>query len=373
MRRQFLLATVGVIAIAFCAACQGGNKEESKESAIFAPPDWGMDKWKDLPENPLIDPEIYNLPELVIGDPQILTPGEFDEQWHAFFHGFSHDEKGWHTWFFHSVSPDGLKWKEVSREEGEIGIQYLFSDGEKWIQYYTATTHAMGDKALKKKYGTIIRARTTTDFVNWTEPVNLLMPELPKEREGSSIEARNPCVIQLPDGRYRMYYSAGMVYLDDAGYGEPKYIFCAEADNPLGPFVKREQPVLAPDANLPFRNYGCGGFKVFGYKNGYLAFYNPIYIDEEKKSRSEIRMLYSEDGLDWKEAPSNPIVQPDSAFAWRSAIIYQLDVVPWKNDLLMYFNAREGWRGGAERIGAVRLELGKEASLVKLKKPIIKK
>ena len=366
MNRKVFLAT-GISAL--LVACHSGSVNKAPVSpASFTAPDWGESKWTDLPENPLIDPAGYGLPELVIGDPQILTPGEFDTQWHAFYHGFSHDEKGWRTWFFHSVSEDGLRWKEVFREEGEVGIQYLFCDGNRWIQYYTATTAAIGNKELKKKYHTIIRARTTTDFVHWSEPVDLVMPELPKEREGSGIEARNPCVIQLPDGRYRMYYSAGMVFLKDAGYGEPKYIFCAEADDPLGPFIKKEEPVLAPDIDLPYRNYGCGGFKVFGYNNGYIAFYNPIYIDNEEKSRSEIRMLTSKDGLEWEEADCNPIVKPDPDIPWRSAIIYQLDVVSWKGALLMYFNAREGWRGGAERIGAVRLDLNGETPLVKLRK-----
>ncbi|MCO5236203.1 MAG: hypothetical protein M9933_08035 [Chitinophagaceae bacterium] len=353
----------------FCSCHHNPSGYSSASETDFTAPAWGGERWKDVPENPLIDPVHFNLPELVIGDPQILTPGEFDNQWHAFYHGFSHDEKGWHTWFFHSASDDGLHWKEVSREQGEVGIQYLTNDGDRWIQYYTATTNAMEDTALKRKYHNIIRARTTTDFVNWTQPVNLILPELPREREGDKAgkEARNPCVIRLPDGRYRMYYSAGTVYLNDAGYEEPKYIFCAEADNPLGPFTKREDPVLQPDPDLPFRNYGCGGFKVFGYRDGYLAFYNPIYIDPEQKSRSEIRMLYSKDGLEWKEAENNPVVKPDPGIAWRSAIIYQLDVVPWENSLLMYFNAREGWRGGAERIGAVKLDLNNEEPLFKLR------
>jgi hypothetical protein len=79
-------------------------------------------------------------------------------------------------------------------------------------------------------------------------------------------------------------------------------------------------------------------------------------------------MLTSKDGLEWEEADCNPIVKPDPDIPWRSAIIYQLDVVPWKGALLMYFNAREGWRGGAERIGAVRLDLNGETPLVKLRK-----
>lgn len=347
----------------FLSACA---TKPQPQHALFDIPDWQYDKWKEVPENPLIDPAGFGLPELVIGDPQLLTPGAHDDRWHAFYHGFSHDSEGWHTWFFHSVSPDGLQWEEQFREEGEVGIQYLFKDGDRWIQYYTATTKAIGDEALRKKYGTIIRARTTTDFENWSEPVDLIMPDLPLEREGSGIEARNPCVIRLPDGRYRMYYSAGMVFLDDAGYGEPKYIFCAESDHPMGPFTKRETPVLAPDKDIPFRNHGCGGFKAFGYKDGYVAFYNPIYIDEEGKSRSEIRMLVSQDGLDWQEAYTDPIVKPEADIPWRSAIIYQLDVVPWNDALFMYFNAREGWRGGAERIGAVKLDLDGAEPLVKL-------
>lgn len=366
MKVSLLLALCLWITISGCYTPQ--NSHVNRRSAGFTAPDWKESKWQDLPENPLIDPAGFGLPELVIGDPQILTPGSFDQQWHAFYHGFSHDEKGWHTWFFHSVSHDGLHWSEVSREEGEVGIQYLFSDGDQWIQYYTATTRAMKDTSFRKKYHTIIRARTTTDFNTWSEPVNLIMPELPKEREGSGIEARNPCVVLLPNGRYRMYYSAGMVFLNDAGYGEPKYIFCAESDNPLGPFVKNPNPVLAPDPRLSFRNYGCGGFKVFGYKDGYIAFYNPIYIDAQQQSRSEIRMLVSKDGLSWEEAVGNPVVRPNPNVPWRSAIIYQLDVVHWQNSLLMYFNAREGWRGGAERIGAVKLNLNGETPVRKLSK-----
>lgn len=366
MRPVFLIIMSLVFIVVSCRSGISNNKFEDTDVRMDLVPTWAAREWKEIRENPLIDPKGFGLPELVIGDPQILTPGQFDEQWHAFYHGFSHDSEGWHTWFFHSVSPDGFTWEEESREKGEVGIQYLFSDGERWIQYYTATTAFMEDQSLRKKYGTIIRARTTTDFKTWSEPVDLIFPELPQEREGKSKEARNPCVIKLPDGRYRMYYSAGMVHLEDAGYGEPKYIFYAESDHALGPFVKHEEPILSPDSTLFFRNHGCGGFKVFGYQDSYVAFYNPIYIDQDNNSRSEIRMLTSKDGLDWKEADNNPIVKPEPTIDWRSAIIYQLDVVHWDDALLMYFNAREGWRGGEERIGAVKMTLNGESPLVKL-------
>ena len=186
------------------------------------------------------------------------------------------------------------------------------------------------------------------------------------EQEGKKIEARNPCMILLPDGRYRLYYSAGTVWLDDCDFEEPKYIFCAESDNPLGPFTKIAAPILLPDENLPFRNYGCGAIKVYGYGDGYLAFYNPIYIDDGGNSRSEIRMLVSDDGLEWTEAPCNPVIAPTEDGGWRSAIVYQLDVVCFENTARIYFNARDSWEGGVERIGCCVLDLDGDLPIRKL-------
>jgi hypothetical protein len=331
----------------------------------FPVPDWGESRWIEIPENPLIGTE-YKEPKMAIGDPQVLTPEDFDGKWHVFFHGFGFTKGA--TTFFHQISEDGLHWQEVSRQNGEVGIQYVFCDGDRWIQYYTCFTKKTDSPELKK-YHTVIRARTTRDFVNWTEPVDLIFPDSAAEREGYKLlEARNPCVILLPDGRYRMYYSAGTIFLKDAGYEEPRCIFYAEADNPLGPFKKTEKPILAPDVNLPYRNLGAGAIKVFGYGDGYLAFYNPLYMDRNQNSRAAIRMLVSDNGLSWQEADCNPIVTPQPSIAWRSAIVYQLDVVNWKDSLWMYFNAREGWRGGIERIGCCRLPLNGATPVRKLQK-----
>lgn len=358
-----------IFAIFFIAmllySCGQSGKPVTDAKVSFIVPNWGESHWVDLPENPLIGNE-YDNPEMAIGDPQILTPNDFDGKWHMFFHGFHFAPDA--TTFFHQVSDDGIHWQEVERVNGEIEMQYLFCDGDQWIQYYTCTTSKTGNCELKKKGSNIIRARTTKDFVTWTEPVDLIYPETPAEREGYNVQARNPCVILLPNGKYRLYYSAGTVHLRDAGYGEPKYIFCAESDNPLGPFIKLGDPILSPDVNLPYRNYGCGAIKVFGYENGYVAFYNPIYIDREQKSRSEIRMLVSDDGLSWIEADDNPIIAPNPAYPWRSAIVYQLDVVNHNDALWMYFNAREGWRGGIERIGSCRLPLNGATPVRKLEK-----
>lgn len=301
----------------------------------FKVPDWGQERWKEVPENPLIG---YDYARWAIGDPQVLLPDDFDGQWHIFYHGYLGDESK--IAFFHHTSPDGFHWSAPVRwDDWTVGQNYMFYDGEQWIMYYTCDLRSRPDEM--KRYGchSMIRCKTTKDFVQWSKEYDIILPETELEREGKQIQARNPCVIALPDGRVRLYYSAGTVWLEDAGYEEPKYIFCAEADSPFGPFNRGFEPVLSPDTSLPYRNYGCGAIKVYSYESGYLAFYNPIYLDSEGASRSQIRMLASEDGFHWTEAECNPIIVPDKG--WKKAIVYQLDAVTYQDEIRMYFNARD--------------------------------
>jgi len=333
-------------------------------SVSFKIPDFGHEKWSEVPENPLI---AYDKNEKsAIGDPQVLLPGEFDDQWHIFFHGFFYNPS--RIMFFHHVSPDGINWTEKHRwYDWLVGQNYMFPDGNRWILYHTCVLPFAPE--LEKQYGcmTIIRAKTTVDFETWNGDYDIILPETPEEREGTVIEARNPCMIRLPDGRYRLYYSAGTVNLPDAGYEEPKYIFCAESDNPLGPFVKCGAPILSPDPAIDHRNFACGAIKVYGYGDKYLAFYNPIYIDKENHSRSQINLLASDDGIEWYEAPCNPIITP-AGEGWRKAIVYQLDAVTWQDEMRIYFNARDNWRGGIERIGCCRFPLNGAEGVRKLTK-----
>ena len=51
-------------------------------------PMWQSENWEDYPENPVIGHFGLEGKDVVIGDPQILMPGDFDGRWHAFYHGF---------------------------------------------------------------------------------------------------------------------------------------------------------------------------------------------------------------------------------------------------------------------------------------------
>ena len=141
-----------------------------------------------------------------------------------------------------------------------------------------------------------------------------------------------------------------MVKLQDCGYEEPKYISFAESDSPLGPYEKLGRPIIAPDADNPYRNLGAGAIKVYSYNGGFLGLYNSIYVDDKGHSRSAINLLLSEDGENFEEAPFNPIVLPTGR-GWNSDLVYQLDLVRWGEELRLYYNAREGQEEGIERIG----------------------
>ena len=315
-------------------------------------PDWQRENWIEAQGNPVVNYRTEDGVKTAIGDPTVLIPGEFDDGWHLFCHGFRNDNYA--PRLFHFVSENGDCWDMKRMVDIEANPTYLFRDGSRWILYYTA---ALLDKTQQEKYGAInvIRARVSDDLENWSEPVDLLMPELPWERETDPsevwrVEVRNPCVCKLPNGRYRMYYSGGTVLLRDCGYEEPKYIGYAESDSPLGPFVKAAEPILGPDAAMAHRNYGAGAPKVFRWREQFLGLYNSIYVDENQVSRSAINLLLSSDGISWEEAPFNPIILPTDK-GWNSNLIYQLDLVQLGDELRIYYNARSGAADAAEGIG----------------------
>lgn len=304
-------------------------------------PAWGAEKWKDLPENPLIGPADagQDKDRGVIGDPQVILPGEFDGRWHMFFIGRGH--------FYRFDSSDGIRWEFVYDHLWNSGPACVTSDGRTWLAYYTRVTAGTA-------YSTIC-ARTSGDLANWSEPVELLAPQLDWEREGRVVQVRNPNLVMLPDGRFRLYYSGGTVWMHDMNFEEPKYVGFAESDSPLGPFVKHPAPILGPDSTKAYRQHGAGAMKVFAYGDAFLGLANGLYIDADNHTRSAIDVLMSEDGIDWRDAPYNPILAP-SGEGWKQALVYQLDLRWHQGALWLFYNAREGWPKAREWIGCSTLD-----------------
>lgn len=297
-------------------------------------PEWGPEKWRDLPENPLVEPPRGPSPGNVIGDPQIILPGEYDEYWHMFAHS-----KGR---IYHLRSCDGIHWEYLKALPFSGGLTYIYKEDYIWYLFYTN----YDDRPPNTK----ICMRKSVDLENWSDEHVLLKPELPWELEGRCKQVRNPCLVKI-GGRYRLYYSGGTIWLEDCGYEEPKYVSFAEAEDIYGPYERYGEPILRPDPKIPYRNFGAGALKVYKWRGEYLGFNNGIYKDEEGRSRSAICLLVSLDGIRWIDAPFNPIISPTTD--WKNALVYQLDLVfNYKGRTIIYYNARQGWHGGVERIGA---------------------
>jgi len=302
-------------------------------------PAWEADKWEDLAQNPLIGPVEKDRPDGVIGDPQVILPGEFDDRWHLFSIGSGH--------FYRFDSRNGVDWTLLYNYFWNSGPTCVTSDGRKWIAYYSLHNWPVSPDST-------ICARTSTDLVHWSDPVEIIVPDLDWEHEGRVVQVRNPNLVMLPDGRFRLYYCGGTVWMHDMNFEEPKYIGFAESDNPLGPYVKHDKPILGPDPGNHYRNYGSGAMKVFRYNDIFLGLANGIYIDESNHTRSAIGVLMSNDGIKWHDAPYNPIIMP-SGKGWKNALIYQLDLRWYEGKLWLFYNAREGWAQAKEWIGCSTL------------------
>lgn len=286
--------------------------------------------WTDHAKNPLIDPP---WPEFLIADPTFAAPGNTpDGLWHLFAHGIF---LGIH----HFVSKDGVRWRRVGRVAQGMR-PFLWREDDRWLLFF---------ERMPVPWRSAIAVTTSTDLVRWTRPRQVLAPSLPWE--GGFVRTNgNPSLVKW-QGRYRLYFSAGISWLRDCGFPEPRHIGFAESDRPEGPFVKHPTPILSPDPAVPHRNLGAGAIKVLAAPDGGLwGFTNGIYIDDQGRSRSDIRLMTSPDGLAWTYASEQPLVTFEGE-GWKRALVYALDVRRVGDAWVMFYNARDGWRKGRERIG----------------------
>ncbi len=275
-----------------------------------------------------------------MGDPCVLPPERCpDGRWRL----FCNNVQG----IYQYVSGDGLSW-ELEQRVAAAGFRA-------WVIPWDDRYHLFYQRFHSLFRRSVLVHRSSDDLRRWSEARAVLRPELPWE--GSHVS--NACVLPAPEGGLWMYYSADQVYLPDMGFWEPAVIARAWAPAPEGPWRKREEPVLGPEPGHPFREAGAGAMKVYAdLLDGWLTgFQNGIYRDAQGRSTSAILLLRSRDGIRWEEHPANPILAPSGGEPrWRRAQVYQMDVLRVGSGLWMYFNARDGWRLGVERIGLSILE-----------------
>jgi len=302
----------------------------------------GLGEWREDPGNPLIRPPPLSP---VIADPTFLTPEETpDGLWHLFAHSLF----GVHQF----VSRDGRAFERTATVVRNALRPFVLRVERGFWLFYEKPRLML--PILPLPWRSHVEARFSTDLRGWDSPVVVLRPELAWHAEARrGVAVGNPCVVELPDGGWRLYYSAGLVFLADCGFCEPRFIGVATADRPEGPYRPEPEPMLGPSTADPRCNLGAGAIKVLRHEGAFLGFQNGIYTDPlHGRSRSAIRLLTSTDGLAWRPAREEPIIAPTTG--WKASHVYACDVKRWRDHFVLFFNARDGWHWtrGREAIGA---------------------
>ena len=291
--------------------------------------------WEEHAGNPLLAPPF---PSPRRAGPTVLPPDATPEGRRP---SYPHSILGIH----HFTSRDGLAWE---RRRGVVCPKslraYLYVSDSTYYLFYERFL-----KLFPFPYRSRIEARSSRDLFSWSEPAVVLEPTLPWHREGCRGAVSNPCLVE-EEGGFRLYYSAGLVFLKDCRFSEPKYIGVARSRHPMGEYRAAPEPCLQPSATDPYANMGAGAIKVLRAKNGYAGFQNGIFWDGElAHTGSAIRIVVSSDGLEWSIPERDPILAPEPG--WKKSFVYALDVRKVGDRFYLYFNARDGWLLGRERVG----------------------
>ncbi|MCQ2602773.1 MAG: glycosyl hydrolase family 43, partial [Clostridia bacterium] len=161
----------------------------------------------------------------------------------------------------------------------------------------------------------------------------------------------------------RLYFSAGLTFIDDCGFSEPTYISYAESDGLTSGFSAIDTPVLSPDEKCEYLNICCGCIKVYQLKDCYIAFQNGIFKGSDGKSHSAIVLLKSQDGKKFEfvryfltpQVCDNLEKHKD----WMQQYVYACSLAYYDGQLNLYFNARDISNPilGHEHIGLYRAKI----------------
>lgn len=332
-------------------------------------------RWSKV-EGPIIEPPRFSP---IIADPSFLFPEETpDGTWELFAHS---------AWGIHRYSSlDGLAWRDRGLVVRNAMRPFVRKIGEGYFLFYEAyppIALALTALPVKMKWHSTIGISRSADLANWSSRKTVLRPELAWMRDDARGESvSNPCLVaepepaghgssgSSPDGgpRWRLYYSASLVWIPDCGFCEPRYIAFARGSAPDGPFTPEKTPIVDPAADRTLEStrfglasrdghdlLGAGSMKVIALDDGWVGLQNKIYREAGGRSRSAIFILRSVDGVAWQPARAEPLLAP--APGWTSSHIYACDCRYNRGDgsWHLYFNARDGWRikDGVERIGKI--------------------
>ena len=301
---------------------------------------------RDYALNPILKPRHFA--EWIIGDPTVIIYNNEIHLWaNEIFHGITH---------YSAPLNDVFNFTQVERTVPYPGATrpFVLKTNESIILYFEQYTLCSLYRASHLMY---IEAKPSTGGWNWSHPRQVLKPLYRWEKIGTH-RVGNPFVFfNTYKKKWWLYYSASSIHLKDSKIDEPIYIGLAEADTPKGPWHRISNNPLVVESNK--YTIGIGSLKVFKHlsENHLLGFCNRITRNSSQITGSTISFIESTDGgFTWRIKQNKLIAPTFKKNSWKKAYIYGYDFLDYnKNYLLMYYNARNNWRGGVETIGVSRI------------------
>lgn len=271
----------------------------------------------------------------IVADPSVLTPDEaVDGKWHLFAHSM------WGV--VHYASEDGLQYARIKRILKDAMRPDINKVGDTYYLYYEHTQRVAkrGLAAIgKAKWHSELWLVTSKDLVTWSKPVAVVRHDRSYQDSGRlGVSISNPFMVEK-DGKFRLYYSAGLSYLEDCHFSEPTYISYAESERPDGGFVSIDVPILRPDPKDPVLNRGCGCIKVYRLQDCYIGLLNGIYYAPDG-SHSAVMLFKSEDGEHFYYVKH--VIDPCMCGEddWMAQYVYACNLALYQGKAYIFFNAR---------------------------------
>ncbi|NUO52394.1 MAG: hypothetical protein HOV80_26390 [Polyangiaceae bacterium] len=271
-----------------------------------------------------------------IVEPTFVPPHEsHDRRWHL----FAREGEA----VFHHVSEDGVVWERLRGAAIEGAARpFLLIEPDGYVLFYERVARRRAPAS------SWIEAMVSRDLMTWSSPRAVLSPTLSWHASGQlGRGVGSPSCLRLRDGRYALYYGAGLVVLDDCRLVEPRAFGVAFGPSPLGPFTSIDAPLLEPDAADAGANLAAGTARVLALEDGFVALQCGVYTDERGRSRAAVRALASADGEAFSSLSDTPVLAPGIGF--MRSHVRSLDARRVGGRLRVYFQARSAWHRAIAR------------------------
>lgn len=283
------------------------------------------DHWVDHPSNPLIKPPF---PEWLIADPTVLSAADApDGKWHLFAHGL--------IGIYHYHSYDGIHWQKVRGVVSFLSLRpFIYHEKKEYFLIYEKLNAPFNFPF----YNSHLEIKRSTDLVHWGQSRILLRPRFPWHKTKNKIgNLGNPSLVKV-GGRYRLYYSSGLVQFPDTFFCEPGFQAIATARKITGPYIPQKKPFLRKvSVSSKFKS----ATRVSSISKGFLGLQTFFRTDPfSHLSSSALHFSFSKDGLRWK-TDKKPAIIP--GIPWKKTHVYVGALIKNLNrGKRIYYNARDG-------------------------------